>query len=83
MKRLITILLATMLAGQAWAQTSFEIGNLKYTVIDEENHYVSVSKGSTYPTGDLVIPDSIENEDVTYMVTNIGGGGFSGRSGKF
>ena len=78
MKRLITILLATMLAGQAWAQTSFEIGNLKYTVIDEENHYVSVSKGSTYPTGDLVIPDSIENEDVTYMVTNIGGGGFSG-----
>lgn len=77
MKRLFTILFATMFAGQAWAQTSFEISNLKYTVTDEENHYVSVSKGSTSPTGNLVIPDSIENEDVTYMVTNIDGRAFA------
>ncbi|MBR5643967.1 MAG: leucine-rich repeat domain-containing protein [Salinivirgaceae bacterium] len=83
MKRIFTILFAAMLAGQAWAQTSFEVGNLKYTVTDETNHYVSVGKAETKPTGALNIPEKVTNPDnsVEYSVTSIGSGAFSGCSG--
>ena len=81
MKRLFTVLFVTMLAGQAWAQTTFEVGNLTYTVTDEENHYVSVAKGSTDPTGKLEIDATVENEGVTYSVTSIRYAAFYGCSG--
>ena len=71
MKRILSFIVAAMFAGQAWAQTTFEIGNLKYTVTDETNHYVSVGRGSTNPTGALEIPSTIKNGDVTYTVTSI------------
>ena len=50
MKRILTLAFAAMLAGQAWAQTSFTVGKLKYTIIDAEEHTVSVSAASSKPT---------------------------------
>ena len=79
MKKILSILFATMLVGQAWARTSFEIGNLEYYVTDEENHYVSVAKGSTVPSGELEIPSEItypKTDGVTYTITGIYSGAF-------
>ena len=74
MKRIFTLLCAAMLAGQAWAD-DFTIGKLYYTVTDETNHYVSVSRASNYdtPSGDLVIPESVTDPEsnVKYTVTAI------------
>ena len=74
MKRIITLVFATMLAGQAWAQTTFTIDNLKYTVTDAENHEVTVGKTETKPTGALNIPEKVTNPDnsVEYTVSSIG-----------
>ncbi len=76
MKRIFTLLCAAMLAGQAWAQTTFEVGNLKYTVTDAEKHEVSVGYTGTKPTGDLEIKDTVSNNGVTYTVTSIASSGF-------
>ena len=82
MKRIITLMFAAMLAGQAWAE-DFTIGNLKYTVTNETNHYVSVGKAETKPTGALNIPEKVTNPDnsVEYTVTSIGSSAFEGCSG--
>ena len=71
MKRLFSIAIAAMLAGQALAQTTFTVGNLKYTVIDEENHYVSVNKSDYFPPNNLVIPETVVKEGVTYTIKSI------------
>ncbi|MBR5643224.1 MAG: leucine-rich repeat domain-containing protein [Salinivirgaceae bacterium] len=78
MKRILVLCFAAMLATQAWAQTTFEVGNLKYTVIEGTTN-VSVTQGSTKPTGALDIPDKVTNPDnsVEYTVTSIGGNAFS------
>ncbi|MBO7599467.1 MAG: leucine-rich repeat domain-containing protein [Bacteroidales bacterium] len=77
MKRIITLFFAAMLAGQAWAE-DFIIGNLKYTVTDAEKHEVSVGKISdnNKPTGDIVIPEEVENKSVKYTVTSLDGEAF-------
>ncbi len=82
MKRIFTILFAAMLAGQAWAE-DFTIGNLKYTVTDETNHYVSVGKAKTKPTGALNIPEKVTNPDnsAEYTVTSIGDDAFDNCGG--
>ncbi|MBR5644799.1 MAG: leucine-rich repeat domain-containing protein [Salinivirgaceae bacterium] len=73
MKRIFTFLFAVMAVGQVFGQTTFEIGNLKYTVTDETNHYVSVGKGSTEPRGVLSIQEKVTNpnDGVEYTVTSI------------
>ena len=58
------------------AQT-FEVDGLKYTVTSTTEHTVSVAKGSTAPTGNLVIPSTVTNEEVTYSVTTITAKAFS------
>ena len=80
MKRIFTLVVAAMLAGQAWAETSFAIGGLKYTVTDETNHTVSVSDagGSTIPPADLVIPSEVVYNNVTYYVTSLSNQAFWG-----
>ncbi len=82
MKRIITLFFAAMLAGQAWAE-DFTIGNLKYTITNETNHYVSVGKAETKPTGALNIPGKVTNPDnsVEYSVTSIDWYAFSNCSG--
>lgn len=80
MKKLFAILFATMLASQAWAQ-NFTVDNLSYYITDANNHYVSVAKGSTEPTGALTIPSTVTNGSTTYSVTSIARDAFSNCSG--
>ncbi|MBR4620351.1 MAG: leucine-rich repeat protein [Salinivirgaceae bacterium] len=61
-----------MSSASAWAEGSFIYGNLKYTVIDSVNRYVSVSKGETELKGELNIPATATNNNTLYMVTTIG-----------
>jgi len=71
MKRIAAFVFGVLLATQAWAQiTTFTIGNLKYTVIKGTAN-VSVGKGSTNPTDNLVIDATVENDGKTYTVTSI------------
>ncbi len=75
MKRILSFIVAVMFATQAWAAaTTFTVGKLKYTVTDETNHYVSVGKGSTEPTGALNIQEKVTNpnDGLEYTVTSIG-----------
>ena len=83
MRKIFTLLFAAMLAGQAWAQTSFVVDSLKYTVTDETNREVSVGKisGDNLLTGDIVIPKFIENDGITYTITSIGRYAFGNCSG--
>ena len=60
------------------AQTSFTIGSLKYTTTSDTT--VSVAKNGT-PTGELIIPESVEHSGTQYSVTSIGNHAFSGCSG--
>ena len=78
MRKLFAILFAALLAGQAWAQTTFTKDDLEYTVTDETNHYVSVGKAGTKPTGDLEIKGTVSYEGVVYTVTSIASSGFYG-----
>ena len=83
MKRILSFLFVAVLAGQAWAATTFTIGKLKYTVTDETNHYVSVGKGSTLPFGAIDLEPKVTNtnDGIEYTVTSIGSEAFRGCSG--
>ena len=79
MKKLLSLclLLLTTIAG--WAEKEFTVGNFKYTVTDDVNHYVSVAQnGDNQPTGAITIPSRVIYETVTYAVTSVGASGFSG-----
>ena len=79
MKRLLFSFLFVLTAIAGWAQepTTFTVGNFKYTVTDDENHYVSIAKAdeATFNSA-LVIPSSVVYETVTYTVTSVGASGF-------
>ena len=79
MKKLLSLclLLLTTIAGWAQEPTTFTVGNFKYTVTDEVNHYVSVGQNSeNAPSGAVVIPSSVTHDAVTYTVTSIADYGF-------
>ena len=77
MKRLLFLLLLVLTTIAGWAQTEFTVGNFKYTVTDDVNHYVSVSQNSeNAPSGAITIPSSVTYETVTYTVTSIANSGF-------
>lgn len=81
MKHILSFLFVAMIAGEALAQTTFEVNGLKYTVIDEENHYVSVGQGAKRLAGELTIPSVIENDGAEYIVTSIPTNAFGGCTG--
>ena len=81
MKKIFSLLFIATLATQTWAQTTFTIGNLKYTVTDAEEHAVSVAAASTKPTENLTIESVVENNGALYLVTSIANNGFSGCTG--
>ena len=59
------------------AQTTFEVDGLKYSIYSSTNRTVSVKKGSTEPTGDIVIPATVTYNDNEYRVTRIDESAFS------
>ena len=71
MKRILSFVVAAMLAGQAWAQ-SFDFNGLKYTVTNEANRTAKVDQQNlTSPSGDIVISDKVMNNGTIYTVTEI------------
>ena len=70
MKRLFITLSFIALSIVNVLGQSFTVDGLNYTIIDGTTN-VSVAKGSTEPIGALTIPPTVENNDVTYTVTNI------------
>ena len=77
MRKFFTLMFATMFAGQAWAQTTFEVDNLKYTVISDNT--VSVGAADTSQIiGDIVISSTVENGGSTYTITETSFRAFSG-----
>ncbi len=75
MKKIIALLFATILAAQVWAQTSFEVNNLQYTIIEGTTN-VSVGTVSPLLPGDLDISSTVLYNGVTYTVTSIGNEAF-------
>ena len=68
---LLTLLLGV--AGMTNAQRSFIVGDLEYGIIDDtDNVIVWHHKDGTMATGELTIPETIEFENHTYTVTEIG-----------
>ena len=91
MKRILTLLFATMLAGQAWAKDFFdfsvvcESGQTLYYKKTSDTEvsvvYPNYSNGNYYngytkPSGNLTIPQTVTDNDVTYSVTSIGNDAF-------
>ena len=76
-RHLLCWLASLCLALPAMAGT-FEIGDLRFTVIDETERTVSV-KAVNDINGSLVIPDTIEYDGRTYSVTSIGESAFADR----
>ena len=74
-RHLLCWLTSLCLALPAMAGT-FEIGDLRFTVIDETERTVSV-KAVNDISGSLVIPDTIEYDGRTYSVTSIGESAFA------
>ena len=77
MKRILFSFLFVLTAIAGWAQTTFTRGDFTYTVTDEDAKTVSIAKAEEATlTGDLVIPTSVTEEEVTYAVTSVGVNGF-------
>ena len=77
MKKSILTFVLMLTAIAAWAQ-EFNVGNFRYVVTDNVNHYVSVAQNDgNAPKGAIVIPSSVSNNAVTYTVTSIAESGFN------
>lgn len=74
MRQLYTTLLLLLASLGCVAQVTFTEGQLSYTSTDGKT--VSVSAIDKYISGDIVIPDSVTYEGVTYGVTKVGGEAF-------
>ena len=72
MKKAFTFALALLATMSAWAQTTFTVDNLKYTVTDETAKTVRLSGYVTKPEGTLDIPATVTNSGTEYSVTSIG-----------
>ena len=73
---LLTFIIALLAATGAWAQTTFTVNNLKYTVTDAATHTVELTGYETEPEGALTIPATVTNESTEYSVTSIGNKAF-------
>ena len=82
MKKIFLFMAALAFSAQAWA-TYFNVGTLRYTIIDEGNKYVSVSQNTrNYPSGDIIIPEKVTspNDNIEYTVTAISDDAFANSS---
>ena len=70
MKKYLLTLVMTLTTIGVGAQT-FTDGDFTYNVTDADALTVTLTKVATAFTGDLYVPSSVENDDVTYNVTRI------------
>ena len=82
MKKLVTLLLLTLLPFVASAADKVEINGIYYFLnSSDEPKTASVASKSGGYFGDIVIPESVTYEEVTYSVTSIGYQAFNYDSG--
>lgn len=92
MKRIFAILFAAMLASQAWAydfSAASQNGQTLYYNITSSAEPYTVEvvcpeygySGYEIPSGNLIIPETVFNGEITYPVTSIGSYAFSNCSG--
>ena len=74
---LLTFIIALLAATGAWAQTTFTVNNLKYTVTDAATHTVELTGYESALAGEVNIPATVTNESAEYSVTSIGSWAFS------
>ena len=75
MKKILLLLTLSLCSLGAWA-ASFNSADGKLIFTITGTNEVSVAKGTTAPTGDLVIPASVTNNSTTYSVTSFGRNAF-------
>ena len=73
LKQLFTVMLL-LCATVATSQT-FEVDGINYNITDETAKTVEVASKRTYQ-GDVIIPSTVNYNDVTYSVTSIGNSAF-------
>ena len=78
-KNLLKTLFAAflMLCGVAVNAQTFTVNNILYRIVDASEKTVEVPRSSEY-TGDIVIPDNVDYDGVTYAVTAIAANAFNG-----
>ena len=76
-KAFFTLAVALLAATGAWAQTTFTVNNLKYTVTDAATHTVELTGYKSALAGEVNIPATVTNEGTEYSVTSIGSSAFS------
>ena len=81
MKKRFLLTLFMIVCGMIVRAEEFKIGDIKYVVLDAENHYVYVCYGDNMPSGELVIEPTVEYNGVTYTVTYIIDNAFYGCGG--
>lgn len=79
MKQKLQFLALFLAISTAAIAQTFDVDNLRYTVISGTN--VSVGKTNVNPTGALTIPATVVNGGTTYSVTAIASEGFVGCTG--
>ncbi|MBQ0058279.1 MAG: leucine-rich repeat protein, partial [Bacteroidales bacterium] len=78
MKKILTLLSLFAVAVCTFAQT-FTIDDLTYAVLSEEDKTAQVVNGQN-ATGDVVVPETVTYEEVTYSVPEISYGAFQSNS---
>lgn len=77
MKKLILFLCCLLTAVSTWAY-DFSSGDIYYNFTSSTDPYtVAVTSGATTYYGDVIIPDSVKFNNVTYAVTSIGANAFN------
>ena len=74
MKRLLLSMMSALLVLSAQAQTSFEVGDFKYTILTGTD--VSVAAVNENISGNITIPSQVEWNETTYTVKEIKKRGF-------
>ena len=90
---LLVLLLSAAGMGKGYAYDFSSVCStgqtLYYSIIDAANVALVAPNGNnlngwngyTRPTGDIVLPETVQNDGITYSVTSIGEGAFSGCGG--
>lgn len=76
MKKYLLTLFSVIVSITLMGQTTFDVGQLTYTIIDVTNNYVSVKKQNDNINTHIVIPSNVTYNSTEYTVTQIADNGF-------
>lgn len=71
MKKLFSFFLALLATTTLWAYYDFQSGDLYYNITSDSTAEVTYDYSNKY-SGDITIPETVENNGITYSVTRIG-----------